>query len=212
MLKLWDMVKDINRESITTRVLDNSPNGLLADGRSEIGAYILKPRSGDFAEIQYFINNIFTDAPEELKTRVADERATVEVRNGTWINGLASQTALDLEKYGFMVVKIGNSSQQNFQKSVIYDLSYGEKNESLGILKEKTGANISLGLPQWLIDEISSEVESDVSPIKPDFVLILGQDADTSESGAVNTENEEDDVNDNDTDEEMETDNNDIIE
>lgn len=191
MLKLWDYIKDINRDSITTRVLDNSPNGLLIDGRSEIGAYILKPRSGDFSEIQYFVNNIFTDAPKELKTRVVEERATVEVRNGTWINGLASQTALDLEKFGFLVVKIGNSSQQNFQRSVIYDLTYGEKNESLGILKDKTGANISLGLPQWLIDEIARENQEEVNPIQPDFILILGTDADASESGVENTEEEE---------------------
>lgn len=188
MLKLWEYAKDINRESITNRVLDNSQSGLLIDGRSDIGAYILKPRSGDFNEIQYFVNNIFTDAPKELKARVAQERATVEVRNGTWVNGLASQTALDLEKYGFLVVKIGNSSQQNFQKSVIYDLTYGEKNQSLGILKEKTGANIALGLPQWLVDEIDQENDREINPIQPDFIFILGQDADKSESGTVNQE------------------------
>lgn len=189
MVKSWDMFKDIKKENIIYRVLDNSPNGLLIDTISEDGAYILIPRSGDFTEIQYLVNNIFSDAPKEIKSIVTGERATIEVRNGTWINGLASKKALDLEKYGFFVIRIGNSSRQNFQKSVIYDLTYGEKTESLSILKDRTGANVSFGLPQWLIDDIANELTLEKNPIQPDFILILGQDADTTDSGTANPEN-----------------------
>ena len=88
------------------------------------------PRYGDFAEIQYLVNNIFSDAPPETKTKVTTEEASIEVRNGTWINGLASRVALDLEKYGFNVVRIGNAGKQNFAKSIIYDLTYGKKMQS----------------------------------------------------------------------------------
>jgi len=98
--------------------------------------------------------------------------------------------AMDIEKLGFTIVRIGNSSRQNFQKSVIYDLTYGEKNDSLAILKNKTGANISLGFPQWLIDDIQRDLSNDKNPIQPDFILIIGQDADLTESGAANPENE----------------------
>lgn len=189
MIKFWDMLKDLQKDSIITKVIDNSPNGLLVDTISEEGAYILIPRSGDFNEIKYFVNNIFSDAPVEEKTRVSNERATIEVRNGTWINGLASKMALDLEKYGFIVVRIGNSSRQNFQKTVIYDLTYGEKSKSLTILKEKTGANISFGLPDWLVEDISGDLSSEANPVQPDFVLIIGQDADTTGSGSENLEN-----------------------
>ncbi|RLC38973.1 hypothetical protein DRH27_00935 [Candidatus Falkowbacteria bacterium] len=190
IIKLWDLFKDVDKEHIINKVIDNGPNGLLTESISEKGAYILSPRSGDFAEIQYFINSIFSDAPEEDKIMVSDERATVEVRNGTWINGLASKTALDIEKYGFIVVRIGNSTRQNFEKSVIYDLTYGEKMESLTILKNKTNANISFSLPDWLVEEISNELENEKSPIQPDFILVIGRDADITESGIENTENE----------------------
>jgi len=190
IIKLWDLFKNIDKEHIINKVIDNSPNGLLIDSISEKGAYILSPRSGDFAEIQYFINNIFSDAPQEDKIRVLNERATVEVRNGTWINGLASKTALDIEKYGFIVVRIGNSRRQNFEKSVIYDLTYGEKMESLTILKNKTNANIAFSLPEWLVEEISNELENEKNPIQPDFILIIGRDADITESGIENTEKE----------------------
>lgn len=186
MLKLWDLVKDIDRDHIISKVIDNGPDGLLINDITEGGAYILKPRSGDFTEIQYFVNNVFSDAPKEDKTQVTKERATVEVRNGTWLNGLASQAATDLEKYGFTIVRVGNSSHQNFEKTVIYDLSYGEKKESLEILKNKTKANVATTLPEWLVTDINNDSKLEKNPVKPDFILILGQDADVSGSGVEN--------------------------
>ncbi len=188
MVKLWDMSKDFKTENIITRVLDNSPSGLLVDMINESGAYILVPRYGDFAEIQYLVNNIFSDAPIEIKTKVVTEKASIEVLNGTWINGLASEVALDLEKYGFNIIRTGNAGRQNFEKSVIYDLTYGEKMQSLTVLKDKTNANVSFGLPQWLINELSEEFADKENLEQPDFILILGQDADTSASGVENVE------------------------
>ena len=188
IVKLWGMAKDIKNENITTRVLDNSPSGLLTDTVGLDGAYLLSPRSGDFSEIRYLVNNIFSDAPATDKEKVKKEKATVEVRNGTWINGLANKTALDLEKYGFEIVRIGNTVQQNFEKSVIYDLTYGGKIEALTVLKNRTNANVALGMPQWLIDALAKELSGETNPIQPDFILMLGQDADETKSGTANPE------------------------
>jgi len=188
IVKLWSIFKDVEKENIINKVLDNGPGGLLVNMQGEDGAYLLFPRSGDFAEIQYLVNNIFSDAPPEKKSEVVIEKASIEIRNGTWINGLASQVALDVEKYGFDIIRIGNCSKQNFQKSVIYDLTYGEKIKSLTVLKEKINANISFSLPQWLQDDIKKELINETDPIMPDFILILGQNADTSKSGIENIE------------------------
>lgn len=188
MAKLWGLAKNIKNENILSRVLDNSPSGLLVDTVGLDGAYLLSPRSGDFSEIKYLINNIFYDAPANDKQKVKQEQATIEVRNGTWINGLANKAALDLEKYGFDIVRVGNSSQQNFEKSVIYDLTYGAKIQALTILKDKTGANVALGMPQWLIADLAKEISNLAKPVQPDFILILGQDADGTKSGTANTE------------------------
>jgi len=187
MVKLWNLGKDIKSENIQTRVLDNSPSGLLVDIIGLDGAYLLQPRSGDFSEIQYLINNIFADAPTTDKEKVAEEKATIEIRNGTWVNGLANQVALDLEKYGFDIVRIGNTSQKNFEKTVIYDLTYGGKLQALTVLKNRTNANVSLGMPQWLIDELAKQNSGATNLIQPDFILIIGQDADVTNSGTVNT-------------------------
>lgn len=187
MLQLWDIVKNVKDEQIITKVLDNSPNGLLSDTIAEDGAYLLLPRGGDFSEIQYLINNVFVEIPAMDKTKISKEKAGIEIRNGTWINGLANKVALDLEKYGFNIIRVGNSSQQNFQKSVIYDLTYGAKIESLAVLKNKTNANVSLGLPQWLQDDLTQELTKEQHPIQPDFILILGTDADVNQSGIENS-------------------------
>ncbi len=185
IVKFWDMAKDIDSGNIKSNVIDNGASGLLVNGRGDGGAYILEPRSGDFKEIQYFANNIFNDASTEITDTVSKDKAKVEVYNGTWINGLASEKAQDIEKYGFIITKIGNSSKQNFQKSVIYDLTFGEKEESLTILKEKTDANIALGLPEWLVEDINQKTKTESE--QPDFILVIGQDADKTESGAVNS-------------------------
>ncbi len=187
IIKIWSMFKNIEADNIINKALDNSPNGLLTDTINESGAYILIPRNGDFSEIQYLAGNIFSDAPAEAKTRVTYEKAAIDVRNGTWINGLANKAALDLEKYGFDVIHIGNCGQQNFQTSVIYDLTGGAKAQSLTILKEKTKANVSFELPQWLVDDLAKELSGQKDPLQPDFILVLGQNADSTASGAENT-------------------------
>lgn len=188
IVKLWDIFNDINNEDIINKGLDNSTNGLLIDMISEDGAYLLVPRSGDFAEIQYMVNNIFSDAPVQAKTRVLTEKTSIEVLNGTWINGLASQIALDLEKYGFEIIRIDNYNQQNFEKTVIYDLTYGEKINSLTVLREQTNAEINFGLPEWLIADIAIQLSDEENKKQPDFILIIGQDADDAASGVINTE------------------------
>jgi len=177
MAKLWSMFKDVKSEQIINKVLDNSPNGLLVDVTGEDGAYLLTPKSGDFSQIEYMVKNIFNSAPPEAKQKITKEEAAIEVRNGTWINGLANKAAMDLEKYGFTVLYTGNSSQRNFQKSVIYDLTSGGKPESLALLKEKTGANVAYGLPDWLKADISRASSTRNKTKQLDFVLILGEEA-----------------------------------
>jgi polyisoprenyl-teichoic acid--peptidoglycan teichoic acid transferase len=186
VLKLWTIFKDITNDNITNRVLDNGPNGLLVDSVTADGAYVLEPRSGDFMEIQYLVHNIFANPPVEEASAVLKEKPTVEIRNGTWINGLASTIAMDIEKYGFTVVRVGNSSRQNFQKSVIYDLTYGVKAKSLEQLRSKMDANISYSLPDWLKEDIAAAVSNETNPVQPDFILVLGQEADATASGREN--------------------------
>ena len=180
-IKLWQKFKDISGDDISNYVLDNSANGLLVAGTSDGGAYILTPRSGDYTEIQYLVNNFFynkdKDETDKKKEKLENtQSAKVEIKNGTWINGLASKTAIDLEKNNFTVLRISNSGQRDFNKTVIYDLSYGEKDIALKYLKEYLQADVSFSIPEWLSEEIKNSNNSEEIDV-PDFLIVLGQNA-----------------------------------
>lgn len=176
-IKLWQTFKDVTSEDISNYVLDDGPSGLLVSGRNDIGAYILSPRSGDFTEIRYLIDNFF---PKEEQIRAmsseSSQTAKIEIKNGTWINGLANQTAIDLEKKNFDVLKISNCSRRDFLGTVIYDLTYGGKNEALKYLKDLLQADVYFDLPLWLSEDIKNEVKEDGEEV-PDFLIILGENA-----------------------------------
>jgi LCP family protein required for cell wall assembly len=188
IIKAWTMFKDVSRENIITKVLDNSADGLLYQKINEQGAYVLLPKNGDFSEVQYLAQNIFTEVPPQKAAEVVTDKASLEILNGTWINGLAQRAAIDMDKYGFKVVAVANSSRQNFDKSVIYDLTLGQKINALAVLKEKTGATVTFDLPDWLKADLSAELTKNPGEEKPDFVLVLGQDADKTSSGTANTQ------------------------
>jgi LCP family protein required for cell wall assembly len=186
IFRLWTMLKDVKEENITNKVLDNSPSGLLVDARGLDGAYILTPKSGDFSEVQYLVQNVFNNnTPLAKKDEVKIAGANLEVLNGTWVDGLASRIAMDLEKQGFVITRVANALNHNFQKSVIYDLTNGAKNDALTVLKDKTNANTADTLPAWLTNDL--QINS-VNRKQPDFILIIGEDADKTKSGAMNNE------------------------
>jgi LCP family protein required for cell wall assembly len=188
IIKLFGLVKNVKGDSIINQVLDNSPSGLLLDSVGDNGAYILSPRSGDFSEITYLFANLFGTPPTNKNDKEASkpkEEIKITVLNGTWVNGLGSRLAVDFEQAGINVVKIGNSSRHNFEKSVIYDLSYGAKRSSLEFLKEKTNANIAATLPDWLKEDLAATAQTE-NKEQPDFIIILGTDADKSNSGTEN--------------------------
>ncbi len=186
--KFWSIIKEVDSEQVITKTLDNSLSGLLIDSITADGAYVLEPRTGDFREIQYFAKNIMENAPPQQRSAVSEENVKLEIQNGTWVNGLGQSTAIDLDKFGFDIVRITNATRQNYEKSVIFDLTYGEKIQSLEILKERTGAKVNYGLPDWFIAELAEANEDDLNITQPDFILILGRPADITKSGMENEE------------------------
>ncbi len=174
-IRLWNEYGNFDSKSIIHEVLDNSHDGLLVEMINEEGAYILAPKVGDFSQIKHLIKNIFVNKKEEYKSVIESEKPLVDIRNGTYIGGLAANNAKQYEKIGFKVVNIGNASKRDFKESVIYDLTYGEKMASLKVLKERARANVSFGLPSWLMDELAEEFEDkDMIHEQPDFILIIG--------------------------------------
>lgn len=184
MAKLWTMFKDTDKGNIINKVLDDGPNGFLKSGISEMGAYILLPRTGSFAEIRYMIANVFELEPKRDYAKIKEEKAAIELRNGTWINGLASRISVDLEKMNLDIAKIGNNNKHDYEKTVIYDFSNGTKPETLDLLKKRFKVPAYTELPEWLKEEMIR----DANPTTLDFLIILGRDADVTSTGSDNPE------------------------
>lgn len=184
--KFWGLFKDTSKEQMVNKVLDDGPDNLLNSARGLDGAYILVPKAGDFSEIQYLMANLLSAPSAEVKGLIQTEDAKLMVLNGTWVNGLATKASTDLAGYGFKIVGTSNANQKNYEFSVIYDLAGGLKPQSLSLLQAKTNANILANAPDWLAAKLKSEASYTANYEQPDFVLILGQTADSKKAGTKN--------------------------
>ena len=182
VLRLWEMFKNIDRTQIINKVLSDAPDGLLVAGKGENGAYILTPRAGNFSEVRNMVKNIFgtasstntTTTPTKKIAMISDD-AQVVVLNGTWISGLAGKTSVILTQSGFVVAKTGNAPERNYTQTTVYSLATTTvKDKSLKTLKSLTGAAQSFDLPYWTSDYQTASSA-------PDFLLIIGTDANKTE-------------------------------
>lgn len=172
MLRLWDLFKDVQRDQIINKVLSDAPDGMLVSGKGQDGAYILTPRSGNFSEIKTMVQTIFDSSATSTEKTIEPitDSAKVFIANGTWITGLAGKASNTLLEYQFKIVGTGNAIERNYEQSVVYDLTSGQKNDSLTAIKKLTGATQAFNSPTWLEPYKTGDNESD-------FLLILGTDA-----------------------------------
>lgn len=130
--KLAEISKDIEKDHVVTKVIDNGNNGLLVSSMID-GMYVLVPKSGDLEEIQSYVHSIFTDA------YLSDEKATIEISNGTSASGLAYRLGKLLSLYNYYVVKITDADEGNQYQTVIYDYTNGKKPYTISYLENRFG-------------------------------------------------------------------------
>ncbi len=175
-LRFWDLGKNIEKENIINFVLNDAPNNYLVSSRGEDGAFILLPKSGNFSDIRNLVKNIFPEENKQIAEKEVIKRisgtSSVVVLNGTWITGLAGRKSAIAKEAGFEIIQVANAPERRYDKSIIYDLSDGEKESALKALKDLINANSSNSLPDWAKDY-------EVNGLKPDLILVLGVEADT---------------------------------
>jgi LCP family protein required for cell wall assembly len=177
IIKLIKLVKDVKKENIISKVLDNGPEGPLY-ANTENGAYLLLPKAGDFSELQAMARGLLGTYQQVNSTvqTIKPEKILIEIQNGTKINGLAASFAKEIEKDNFNIIHLGNAQSQDYQQTIIYDLTSGQQIENLekikDLVKNKIGEiNIfSLAINSPIISSLGLNK-------KADFVIILGQDA-----------------------------------
>jgi len=164
LVRLIDVLENVDTDNIISKVLDDSPSGFLYPNIIN-GAYVLQPKGDDFSQIQYMTKNIFKK--EEALTE--NKIISAEINNGTEIAGLASRIATELKFLGYQVNKLGNAPVQNYPATEVYKLSSRSLPEEVAYLENKFKTKIQNSVPQWIKDTAAPDL---------DFFIILGKDAD----------------------------------
>jgi len=146
-LSSWDFISyaplagQIDRDKITMRVLTDAPDGELVPANVN-GAYMLFPRKPDWSEIRYIASNPFVSKEDELKQLTPQTKVTLEIKNGTTYEGYAFQVSQKLKKQGYLVGSIGNAAHRGYERTVVFDLTGGQKTEELVRLKKLLDADV----------------------------------------------------------------------
>jgi len=98
---------------------------------------------------------------------------TVEILNGTAINGLAGRTAELLRGFGYDIISTANADNTNYERTVIYDRSGYEEAAHIfaGIIQCK---NLQSEKP--LSENPEEELSIQSVEYRADFTLIIGRD------------------------------------
>ncbi|HCU47626.1 TPA: hypothetical protein DIC39_01000 [Patescibacteria group bacterium] len=157
MLKFAKILKKVNTDYVVHQVLDPETNPLLVETRGADGAYLLVPRTGDYNELQEFVQNLFQFSA------ASQEQATIMIANGTAVPGLAESTARELTSRGLKVSSFGNADNKNYPTTLLHDLSAG-----------KTATREAIMSILKLSEALTTSPNFDAPA---DFVIILGQDS-----------------------------------
>lgn len=157
---LYTYMKKINDNNIASYNVNTLKGGnttMLANYTSPDGQAALIPAAGlnDFSQIQAQIQRIMSSSP------LARENATVEVLNGTAVNGLAGFQQNLLTSKG-MTVSVADSPVNQATNTII-DNSQGKMPNTLAYLKKQYNASI-----------VTNASLTDTYP-DANFILILGQ-------------------------------------
>jgi len=166
-VQLGDLLKNIADDKIRSLTIDDGPFGMLNPDYLDNGAWILKPRPNGEKIIADRWQNIFE------MSLVKSENAVIEVANGTTVEGLAYFTAETLKQLGYSIATFSNAVKQDFEKTIIYDLSNNTKPLTLKLLSEEFQVKISDNLPQ----ELLAKYQDPKKPLlQPEILIVLGLD------------------------------------
>ena len=156
IFSLIEVIRNVNTQNMVSQVIDIEHN-LVYASKSKNGAYILLPKGGNFNQIHKFCQDIF------LRQEIQEEYAKIEIQNGTGIKSLAKNTAEELKKSGYNIVKINNAQDRDFERTVIYNFASSNKSATIKALREKFNANVCTFAKKFTEEDI-------------DLVLVLGKD------------------------------------
>jgi LCP family protein required for cell wall assembly len=184
LLKSIRFAQSIDTTTITSHVLDTTPEGLLVNTVGIDGAYLLEPRVKNYSEIRARFSSLLSAVPQQ--------KLKLQIRNGTNRAGLAARVASLVESDEVEVVSVQNADRRDYHATTLYDLRGSDRLDVLARLRERTGATLATSLPAAKgngstlnTSDIGSSLlngetlrtftaDPDLAPV--DVVLILGSD------------------------------------
>jgi anionic cell wall polymer biosynthesis LytR-Cps2A-Psr (LCP) family protein len=142
------------------------------NSREVSGQALLFP-SFDGNLIKDIVRQILGGLTRPTEGAISERVFTVEILNGTAVNGLAGQTAELLRGFGYDVISIGNADRSDYEKTEIIDRSgYADVVQIFGdVIKCR---NIRSETPAT--DNPDMELSPQNFEYRSDFTLIIGRD------------------------------------
>lgn len=140
------------------------------------GQDVMAPTAGigDYAQLQYFYQQITSNNP------ITQEGATVEILNGSNVDGLAKQEATTLTNEGFDVVGIGDPNNV-YLDSMIIDQSDGKDPVAKTALQKVFSSDTTT------TTSTTAPLEAtEAQGYSADFVVVMGQNWDNGNSSSTN--------------------------
>lgn len=180
-IKLAPLVQDFSADKIQTHVLTDAEDGELVAANIN-NNFLLFPRGNDWTRIKLIAKDPFSS--EEDREKDAPQIAKVEVKNGTLHTGLAFQVSNNLNLEGFRAQNMGNAVRRNYARTLLVDLTNGQKSAELAKLRRQLDADISLsnvtstigtdGVKRRAVYAAASSLET-IYNDDTDFLVLLGE-------------------------------------
>ncbi|MBU0981253.1 LCP family protein [Patescibacteria group bacterium] len=156
-------------DAVLTEVLNdaaNMPGGMLYTPEREYygGAFVLIPYVSDFSEIHEF-THLFLYNPT-----IYLEDTSIQILNGTKIEGLAGMIKMQLVRYGFNVVHFGNAANELPEKTTIF------ANRELTKVGEETMQALTTVIPAEILPEPPPEYTLENFDTDASIIIEIGQD------------------------------------
>ncbi|MDR2447006.1 MAG: LCP family protein [Treponema sp.] len=163
-MRLFDEYSNINMDRVSIQSVAGTT-------REVSGRTLLLPSyNGNL--IKEVIRQTLVSLTTPMEGQFSDRVYTIEVLNGTAINGLASRTAELLRGFGYDVVSIGNTEASYDNTLIIDQLGYQAAAQNFGAI-------IRCSAIQVRTTDLESDDAEDINAVmnyKSDFILIIGRD------------------------------------
>jgi LCP family protein required for cell wall assembly len=167
--RLYQVIGKIPSSDIVSLDLVTSPHDYLTTGNMN-GLSVVEPKGGDiydYTNIKNYVRNALRDG------FLAKENASVAVYNATNIPGLATKKANELKSFGYTVTTVDNTPKTtNPAYTTVIDLSQGKNKYTRHYLEGRFNTTAKTKIPADL---------GITPPAGTTFVIILGEDASTSQ-------------------------------